>query len=320
MGGFRPIHIVFDDRCQLHNPPLDHPEGPNRTHAIMERMKSSVLRDVVTIVPSRMATMDELTLVHDANYILAFEEACLSGREYMGHKDNAICYETFEAALVAAGGGLQAIDLIEAGEAERVFCCTRPPGHHAEPASPLGFCFINNCALAARYWQERHGVEKVVIFDFDAHHGNGIETIFFEDPSVLYISINEHPAFSFPGTGYGEDRGGGRGEGLTLNIPLMPGAGEQEVMDALKAFISPALERFSPDALVVAAGFDAHEMDDMSGLAYTTKVFGKLGVAARLWADSFCSGRLVAILEGGYQLDALAASCERFLGGLSLEC
>ncbi len=215
-----------------------------------------------------------LLKVHDENYLLRLEEAALSGKTWLAHPDNQMSYETYEVALLAAGAGLTGIDLLEREKRGRVFCAVRPPGHHAERALPLGFCFLNNIATAARYWQEKYGRRKIAVFDFDAHHGNGIQAIFEEDPDVFYTSIHEHPTFSFPGTGYAEERGSGAGLGATLNVPLLPGNGDELFKKELLRTIEPALLDFQPEALLVAAGFDGHQLDDMSGLAYSTELYG----------------------------------------------
>ncbi|OCC14577.1 Deacetylase [Dissulfuribacter thermophilus] len=318
MAKFDDIFLITHEKCLLHQTHIDHPESPERLKVILKRLKESILGPSLKIVKADKAKREYLKLVHSDEYLFRFEETCLSGKEFFGHPDNSVSYDTFEASLYAVGACLKGVDLIEAGEAKYVFCCVRPPGHHAEAEIPLGFCFLNNVAITARYWQSVYGREKIAIIDWDAHHGNGIEGVFLEDPTVLYISIHEHPTFSFPGTGYSEDRGEGQGRGATLNIPLPPGAGENEVMEILKEEVNIALESFNPQVIIIAAGFDGHEMDDMSGLSYPTRVYGNLGIAARLWADKYCGGRLLTILEGGYHLEALSASCERYLGGLAL--
>lgn len=221
-------------------------------------------------------------------------------------------------AFLAAGAGITGVEMIEAGDAATVFCAVRPPGHHAEAGLPLGFCFFNNVAVTARYWQLCYGRKRILVFDFDAHHGNGIQEIFDEEAGVMYVSIHEHPTFSFPGTGWDYENGTGEGEGFTLNVPLPPGAGDQHVLDVLHDQINPAVREYHPDALLVAAGFDAHSVDDMSGLDWSTVVYGRLGTTIATWADEFCGGRVLSILEGGYVPHALAAGVETYLGGLSI--
>ncbi|RUM40256.1 MAG: histone deacetylase, partial [Desulfobulbus sp.] len=240
-------------------------------------------------------------------------------RTYIDHPDNQIGYESYDVAMLSAGAGLCGIDLIEQDCCDGqhiVFCATRPPGHHAEPTRPFGFCFFNNCVLAARYWQNRYGRRRVCVLDFDAHHGNGIQTAFEEDGEVLYISIHEHPSFSYPGTGWGEEHGLGPGKGKILNIPLAPGSGDRQVLAALDGPVAALLENYQPEAFVIAAGFDAHRLDDMSGLAYSSQLYEKIGRYLALWSQEYCGGRLVSILEGGYHLPVLADCVENYLSGL----
>ena len=319
MSRFHPIALVTDPRY------LDHdtgdslsPEGAVRMDAILRRLDSSPLTPYLKKYRPRKAEMDRVLAVHDKNYLARFEGACLSGRRFFGHPDNRLGYDSYKIAFLAAGGCLEGIDIIETGKSDLVFCCIRPPGHHAERAQALGFCFLNNIAIAARYWKDIYNKERILIIDWDAHHGNGIQEIFYCDPTVFYISIHEHPTFSFPGTGYANETGRGAGKGTILNIPLPPGSGDAAVLNALRGPIGRAIKGFRPEAIIVAAGFDGHVMDDMSGLSYTTKLYGYLGIYTAFWAERYCNGRVLSILEGGYHPDALAASVETYLTGLSV--
>lgn len=319
MSRFRPIALVTDPRYLDHDTADSlHPEIPARMEAILKRLESSPLAPYLKKISPRKAESDRVLAVHDEDYLSSFEGTCLSGREFLGHPDNRLGYDSYEIALLAAGGCLSGIDIIENGEPDLAFCCIRPPGHHAERAQALGFCFLNNVAIAARYWKDVRGKERILVIDWDAHHGNGIQEIFDHDPDVFYISIHEHPTFSFPGTGYANETGTGPGKGATLNIPLSPGSGDEAVLNALKGYVGEAVKEFRPEAIIVAAGFDAHVMDDMSGLAYTTKLYGHLGTFMAFWAERYCKGKVLSILEGGYHLDALAASVEAYLAGLSV--
>lgn len=312
----RYLAFISDTRYGDHLTNPEHPEIPARVRALRERLDVPGWRERLQFLPARPAERAEVLRVHQDNYLLRLEETCLSGREWFGHPDNTICFESYAVAFLAAGAGLAGIDLLEADPRALPFCAVRPPGHHAEPALALGFCFLNNAAIAARHWQEHHGRRRVCIIDWDAHHGNGIQEIFEQDPEVLYVSIHEHPTFSFPGTGYAEDRGSGPGLGATLNIPLPPGAGRHEVIQVIERQVTPAIAAFSPEALIVAAGFDGHADDDMSGLAYPTELYCELGERMAAWALEFCDGRVLSILEGGYNLESLAAGVEAYLSGL----
>lgn len=248
---------------------------------------------------------------------MRFEEAALSGRSWLDDRDNQIGESSFHVALLAASAGPTGVDLIEQGRGEMAFCAVRPPGHHAERGRALGFCFFNNAVITARHWRQVHGRRRILILDFDAHHGNGIQKAFEADPDCFYVSLHEHPIFSFPGTGFAEEAGIGAGEGATLNIPLPPGARDDTVIEALEKKIEPSVAAFRPEAVVVAAGFDGHILDDMSGLGYSTGLYRRLGRSVAGWARSCCGGRVLTLLEGGYHLRALADGVESYLLGLA---
>ena len=293
----------------------EHPEVPERLEVINHRLASGDLAPLLDYEQPQPATREQLLSFHTEAWLFRFEEAVLSGRTSIDHTDNQIGYESFTVALLSAGTGISCIDLLEEKKAENVFCLTRPPGHHAEPNMPFGFCFFNNCVIAARHWQHR-GRQRVCIFDFDAHHGNGIQTACEEDADTLYISIHEHPSFSYPGTGWAEEHGTGEGEGTILNLPLNPGAGDSQVLALLDGPIQALLDDFQPQALIIAAGFDAHTRDDMSGLNYSTDLYQQLGRRIKTWERQFCPGSLLSILEGGYELESLADSVQAYLTGL----
>ncbi len=318
MTKFQPFtHITHPEYAKHDTGGGEHPEISDRVSAIMDKLQDSLLTPSLTELTARKANREDVLSFHDDAYLYRFEEACLSGRTDIDHQDNQICFESYDTALLAAGAGLTGIDLLEDGRANLVFCSVRPPGHHAERSSALGFCFFNNAVIAARYWQKVHNKKKIFIIDWDAHHGNGIQAAFEEDPTVFYVSIHEHPTFSFPGTGYAEDIGTGNGAGTTLNIPLPLDAGGEMVLDALKNKVAPVIDKFDPDAIVVAAGFDGHLLDDMSGLAYTTTLYGQIGIWMNAWAKQYCDGKVLSILEGGYNVGALAASVEAYIAGLT---
>jgi acetoin utilization deacetylase AcuC-like enzyme len=294
----------------------EHPETPARLEEINRRLQA--LAGSVRIINRKPAPAPRSLIlkIHSEDYLLRFEETALSGLSYFGHPDNQLGYDTYEIALLAAGAGLTGIDLAEQKSGTAIFCSVRPPGHHAEQAIALGFCFLNNVAIAARYWQEKHRRARIAIIDFDAHHGNGIQAAFEESPEVFYLSIHEHPTFSFPGTGYAEEHGSGAGLGTTINIPLLPGSGDSAVEKAFSRRIEPALADFRPEALLIAAGFDGHRLDDMSGLAYSSTLYRFLGQRIAALARRHCQGRVVTILEGGYHLPSLGESFSEYCSGL----
>jgi len=311
------ITIITSSRFRDHDiRGEEHPEVAARLQFINDRLQAGSLAPLLRYVEPAEAERKWLLTFHSEAWLFRFEEEVLFGRSCIGHQDNQVSYETFAVAQLAAGAGINGVDLVEGGAGGPVFCAVRPPGHHAEPNLPLGFCFLNNCVIAARYWQQQYNRRRICILDFDAHHGNGIQTAFEEDPEGLYISIHEHPSFSFPGTGYAEETGKGGGEGSLLNIPLLPGADNRQVIAALDGQVAGRLARFRPEALIIAAGFDGHQQDDMSGLNYSTSLYKILGERIGGWAREYAGGRVLSILEGGYHLPSLAQSVEAYLAGL----
>lgn len=293
----------------------EHPEVPERMEVITSQLSQGRFSGRIRTLPTRPALRSQLLTFHTEGWLFRFEEAVLSGRTYIDHPDNQVCYDSYEIATLSAGSGLVGVDAVERQPGSVVFCQTRPPGHHAEPNMPYGFCFFNNCVIAARYWQRQYNRKRVCIFDFDAHHGNGIQTAFEEEPDTAYISIHEHPSFSYPGTGWAEEKGLGAGKGTILNLPLTPGAGADQVL-RLFPKIRSFLDVIRPDALIIGAGFDAHRQDDMSGLAFTVDLYRQLGEFVRDLARDYTEGRCVSILEGGYCLEKLGICVEAYLSGL----
>ena len=311
------LTILSDERYLRHDTGGgDHPEIPARLQAVSQALDASVCASMFSYAAPRIAEREHLLQAHTEAWLFRFEEAVLSGRTFIDHSDNQIGYESFDIARLSAGAGLTAIDLLEEGKTNNVFCLVRPPGHHAERNIPFGFCFFNNCVVAAKYWQQKYNRKRVLVFDFDAHHGNGIQSAFEEEREGFYISIHEHPSFSYPGTGYADEHGIGEGKGTILNLPLSPGAGDDQVQRLLKEIIPPQLEEWQPEAIIVAAGFDAHLADDMSGLHYSTEVYHSIGREIKSWADRFTGGKILSTLEGGYELSVLGDSVEAYVRGL----
>jgi acetoin utilization deacetylase AcuC-like enzyme len=310
------LTLISDSRFLDHDTGGDHPEIPARLQAILATLEQGNCISSLDFQGTRPAERQWLMAAHDEGWLFRFEEAVLSGKTFIDHVDNQIGYDSYEVAALAAGAGLVAIDLLGQGQAEQVFCIVRPPGHHAERARPFGFCFFNNCVVAARYWQHHHQRKRIVVFDFDAHHGNGIQSAFERDADSLYISIHEHPSFSYPGTGYAEEKGLGAGCGSILNLPLAPGAGDEQFLALLHGQVAEKIARWRPDAMIVAAGFDGHQADEMSGLRYSTGLYEQIGQSVRRWSKIHCGGRLLSILEGGYELTVLGESVEAYVQGL----
>ncbi len=304
---------VFDDHDTGGG---DHPENKERLKVINEALALQDNFSSYSFVKPRAAERENLLAAHTESWLFRFEEAVLSGKTYIDHPDNQICFDSYDVAILSAGAGLTAIDLIENKQADNVFCLVRPPGHHAEAKMPFGFCFFNNCVVAARYWQEKYKRKKVLVFDFDAHHGNGIQSAFEEEADGMYISIHEHPSFSYPGTGYTDETGIGVGKGTILNVALQPGDGDNKVIGKLEEVILPQIKEFKPEAIIIAAGFDAHSKDYMSGLHYSTALYRTFGETVKSWANEFTGGEIISILEGGYELSVLGESVTAYIDGL----
>ncbi|MBM9518638.1 histone deacetylase [Desulforhopalus vacuolatus] len=311
--------LVCDERCLLHDTGDHHPESASRLRAVYAWLKESGLAAQLVPIEAQPANQRWIEAVHNIHYIRKFEDACLYGLPDFEHTDNVICRDSYDAALLSAGGVLEAVDAVVSGRLDRVFCALRPPGHHAERDKSMGFCYFNNVAIAARYLQLQHGIEKVAIIDFDVHHGNGIQHIFEEDPTVLYCSLHEHPSFAWPGTGRDFEEGKGEGEGFTFNVPVLPGRGDKEYRKAVEMRIKPKVKAFQPEFLLVAMGFDAHADDLMADIQLTAEGFDFLSRTVVELAECCTGGRVISVLEGGYNpltLPRLVESHLRILAGL----
>lgn len=241
--------------------------------------------------------------VHDAAYVDAVADWCGKGYRNLPTGDTTLSSASETVARMAAGAAMRAVDAVLSGEADRVFCVARPPGHHAESDRGMGFCIYNNAAVAARYAQSRFGVERVAVLDWDVHHGNGTQEIFEEDPSVYYFSVHQSPLYPF--TGAEREKGTGEGTGYTMNVPVSAGSGDEVFIDVLRGMILPAMKAYQPDLFILSAGFDAHVEDPLSGTLVTDAGFRAMSRLALDFAEDACGGRLVSVLEGGYDLEAL---------------
>lgn len=290
------VHPVF----VKHDTGPGHPERPARLDAVVAGIESAGLSDAVQQVAPEPATFDDMASVHPREYLDALERFCAEGGGYLDG-DTHVGRSSFDAARVAAGAGLDAAARLQRGEATAAFCVVRPPGHHARPAQSMGFCLVNNVAVAAAALANRG--ERVAVIDWDAHHGNGTQDAFYEDPRVLYVSLHQWPLY--PGTGGPDDQG----ETL-VNVPLPAGSTDQEYLDAFEARVAPAVQRFDPELLLVSAGFDAHEEDPIAQMLVTAAGFRELARRSAALAP-----RLAAVLEGGYNLRTLPGLVEAALAG-----
>ena len=295
-------HASFLD----HDTGPGHPERPDRLRAILEKVEQSPGASRLVRGEPDPVGPEALLRCHGQRMIDAVVAACEGpGRNYPDG-DTVVSSQSLEAAYRAVGAGRLAADAIVAGEIANAFCAVRPPGHHATPLRSMGFCVFNSIALLAGYLQDQHGAERVLIVDWDVHHGNGTQDIFYEDPSVLYFSVHQFP--HYPGTGAADETGAGPGEGTTINVPRPPGQGDAEYVDIFDTILAPAAERFAPDWVLISAGFDAHRDDPLAGMQLTAAGFAALTDRVVAIASRTGHGRCIGYLEGGYDLDGLADS------------
>jgi acetoin utilization deacetylase AcuC-like enzyme len=302
----RRIGLVLDPVFEEHATGTGHPECPARLARIRQLLDRRGLTERCVRVPVSRATDAALIRVHDGGHVRRVEEACASGERFIDSMDTAICAESARVARLAAGSLAALATEVAASRLDGGIAVVRPPGHHAERDLAMGFCLFNNVAVAAAALRAECAVERVLVVDWDVHHGNGTQHIFEDDPAVFYYSSHQMPLY--PGTGYARERGKGRGVGTTLNVPLAPGDGDDRFLGALTDALVPAMERFRPQFVLISAGFDAHGADPLGGLRVTTEAFAEATRIVRGIADRFAAGRVVSALEGGYDLEALAAS------------
>jgi acetoin utilization deacetylase AcuC-like enzyme len=307
--------IVIDERYTEHDTGPGHPERPERIRTLLDMVGSRPAAGLVRLEP-RAATEDEIALVHDARHIARV--ASTAGRAFSAFDaDTPTGARSYATALLAAGGLVTLVDAIMAGEVQNGFAFVRPPGHHAERDRAMGFCLFNNVAIAARVLRSRHGLERVAIVDWDLHHGNGTQHAFDDDPSVLYLSTHQHPFY--PGTGAAEEIGRGAGEGFTVNVPLAAGSGDPEFVEAFTLVVAPVLQQFRPEFILVSAGFDCHRRDPLGHLEATEDGIAFMARVLLRCAGDCAEGRLAAVLEGGYDLEAIRSSAARVLDRLAGE-
>lgn len=304
---------VYDARYLLHQSGGWHPERPARLEAIQQALKASGLLKELFLIHPYEAPLPWVERLHDRDYIRRFKEACERGAAVFQVPDCRISRESYEVALLAVGGVLAATEAVMGGMVQNAFCAVRPPGHHAERARALGFCFFNNVALGAVYLLEHFGLERVAIVDWDVHHGNGTQHLFEEDPRVFYLSLHEDPHECYPGTGYHQEQGRGRGLGFTLNLPLPRESGDDVYLQALKEEGLPALRQFAPQFLLISAGFDGHRDDPLAHMQLTRPGYAAMSRLLLQLAQESTGGRVISVLEGGYNLTVLAQCVEDHL-------
>jgi acetoin utilization deacetylase AcuC-like enzyme len=306
--------IAADPGVKAHDPAPGHPERPARFDAILNRLESSgLLRDLVAL-EGRTADAGDLALVHTRDYIALVEREIGSGYPDLTTGDTPVGPGSLEAACIAAGCCLAAVDAVFQKAVTNAFCLVRPPGHHASAARGMGFCIFNNVALAARYAQRNYGANRVLIADWDVHHGNGTQDIFYGDESVLFFSTHQSPWY--PGTGAASEKGEGAGFGVTINCPFPAGSAGREIAGAFETVLLPAAKAFRPDLILLSAGFDSRHGDPLGQFLLTDEDFAYLTTLMADLAADFCNGRLISVLEGGYSLDGLALAAEAHVRAL----
>ena len=309
-----PTGFVYDQRVLAHDTGADHPEQAARASAIVSHLETLAWFSKLRPYRSRQADRKWLKSIHSADYIQRAAAACRDGLPYLDSMDVAISSQSFDAALVAAGAPLVLADALIAGEIDNGFALVRPPGHHAEFDQALGFCIFNNIAILTRYLQDHHGIDKVAILDWDVHHGNGTQHSFDTDPSVMYISTHQYPYY--PGTGAAHEQGEGRGTGTIVNCPMPAASTDHDYERAFTERILPALAQFAPDVLLISAGFDAHRDDPLAEINLSTDFFAWMSTRMLEIADRYAQGRIISVLEGGYELQRLGECVAMHLGEL----
>ncbi|MBU3911091.1 MAG: histone deacetylase [Candidatus Omnitrophica bacterium] len=306
--------LIYHPIYLKHDTGPHHPERASRLQAILRKLQKTDLINKLQLTEPGKASIDDIALVHHRSYIAKVKDAVKNGLLNLD-PDTVISQDSFEAALFAAGGVINAIDLVFKGGADNAFCMVRPPGHHARPSQAMGFCIFNNIAIAARYLQKQHGIERVVVIDWDVHHGNGTEEAFYDDESVLYISLHQYP--HYPGTGAREDNGKDKGKGFNLNLPMPAGSGDNEYIKVFKELVVPKVNSFKPQFILISAGFDGHRDDPLSSITLTEKGYYEMTAILKESAKLYSENRIVSVLEGGYNLFSLADSVHAHLEALT---
>jgi len=311
------LAIIKDDRYLEHNPGDGHPESPDRLRVIHDLIAKEFSE--LPLIEPRVASEDEIAAVHDPFYIETVAKT--EGRAFSRlDADTGVSSRSYLVARLAAGGLLNAVDaLLDPQSANRnprsVFAFVRPPGHHAEPQRGMGFCLFNNIAIAAEYAIEKHGLKRVLIVDWDLHHGNGTQKAFYDRPDVLFFSSHQYP--HYPGTGDFDEIGSGKGEGFTVNVPFPSGFGDTEYLSVYDRVLKPIALEYKPELVLVSAGFDPYVKDPLGGMEVTGDGFGNLATIVREIADATCGGKVLLTLEGGYNPDGLREGTRSVLQALT---
>ncbi len=307
--------IVLDSRYQNHFTGRNHPERPARIGALLNLVETYQRAGLKRFEP-RLATPQEIALIHEPSHIDRVAATAQQER-FAFDADTSVSAQSYDTALLATGGLLTLLEAVMTREIDNGFALVRPPGHHAERNRAMGFCLFNSAAIGAQYLKEKFGLKRVLVMDWDIHHGNGTQHSFYDDPSVLYVSTHQYPYY--PGTGAAEEAGRGPGEGYTVNLPLPAGYGDEEYLELFQTVIEPICRQFEPEFVLISAGFDAHARDPLGGMVVTAEGFGLMARLLLRVARDHAQGRCAAILEGGYDLEGLQSSTRRVLDEMNGE-
>lgn len=305
--------LIYDDIFLRHDTGYGHPENSQRLENTVKYLKMSGLWERLRVEKPRAASLEEIGLIHPQLYIKTVKQIADTGGGWLD-TDTVISIDSYHAAIYAAGAPLTAIDYIMKGEEKNAFCLIRPPGHHATPARGMGFCLFNNVAIAAKYLQSKYRLERIFIVDWDVHHGNGTQDAFYNDPTVLYFSLHRYPFY--PGSGRKEEDGQGEGKGFTINVPLTADTKPMKYTELFMDVVEQGGKQFSPEFILISAGFDPYKKDPIGGLNLDIEDFGLLTETVTKSAEEFCNGKIVSCLEGGYNLSDLPLCIEAHLKAL----
>lgn len=306
--------LVYHPAYLEHDMGAGHPESPDRLRAIMQQLEQSGTAAQLIRITPRKAEDEWIKLVHTAKYVATLNRYTPTSGRVSLDPDTLMSAGSLNAAYLAAGGALAAVDAIMSQQVDQAFCAVRPPGHHAEAGRAMGFCLFNNVAIAARYVQKNYGLKRVLIVDWDVHHGNGTQHSFDDDPTILFFSTHQYP--HYPGTGGATERGTGAGEGFTINVPMEAGEGDEAYHTIFLKSLVPAADDFKPEFVIISAGFDAHRDDPLASMGLTEAGYADLTNIVAGIARRHAQGRILSSLEGGYNLNALSASVDAHIKAL----
>jgi len=298
------VGLVYDP-IYLEHDTGDHVENSQRLVAAISYLKETGIKEKLSCLPSRPASLEELEIIHAPDYISYVKSKAEKGGGWLD-PDTIMSPKSYEAALYAAGGLMGAVEAVMRGEVDNAFALVRPPGHHAIRDRAMGFCIFNNMAIAAKVALSEFSLNRILIADYDVHHGNGTQDAFYADPKILYFSTHQYPFY--PGTGWMDETGMGEGEGTTVNFPMSAGWGDEEYLRAFNEILVPVARRFEPQLILVSAGFDAHWADNLAMMQVSVTGFAQMITILKELAAELCQGRLVFTLEGGYNLQVVASS------------